>query len=351
MARGPIGHLLHRAYSLTRHTILPALGHQVMRHRSPRQLVSRWPDGEIPLGARVCVFAHWDGAGDVRPHVLHHIRALAAAGLSVVFVTNAGFLRPDAQEALKLVCAGIIVRRNVGYDFGAWREGIEQLALPRDNTAMVVIANDSVYGPLRSLNELFASIDFDAADVWGCTDSWQSRYHLQSYLMAFSPRVVASDAWRRFWSGVVPTWSKTWLIRLFEIGLTQSMLKAGFTCRAIWPYKTLIKDVDLALLRDRKPDDDDTGPNMADPIVQVRRKHVLRLREAVADRSPLNPTSDLWRQLLMARFPFIKRELLRDNPSHVPDVVEWRDVAAVVSEASLAPIERDLQRTLKNRAP
>jgi hypothetical protein len=349
VARGLIRDTLHRGYSLVRYSLLPRIGHEIMRHRSVNQMVSRWPDGEIPLGPRACVFAHWDGAGDVRPHVMHQVKSLAAAGLSVVFVTNARFLRPEVQEALKLICAGIIIRRNVGYDFGAWREGLAQLGLPRANTAMVVLANDSVYGPLRSLNELFAAIDFDAADAWGCTDTWQSRYHLQSYLMAFSPRVVGSDVWRKFWAGVVPTWSKTWLIRLYEIGLTQSLLKAGFSCRAIWPYKTLIQDIDLALLRDR--DNDEDGPNMNDPIVQARRKHVLRLREAVAGRTPLNPTSDLWRQLLLARFPFIKRELLRDNPTEVPDVVEWREVAANISEMSLAPIERDLQRTLKNRTP
>lgn len=336
--------------SFVRYRVLPTLGHEIMRHRSQTQAVLRWPEGEIPLGARVCVFAHWDGAGDVRPHVMHHVRSLAAAGVSVLFVTNAGRLRPDALEALKLVCAGVIVRRNVGYDFGAWREGFAALGLPRDNTAMVVMANDSVYGPLRSLNELFAAVDFEAADVWGCTDTWQSRYHLQSYLIAFSPKVVASKAWRDFWDGVTPTWSKTWLIRLFEIGLTQTLLKAGFSVRAIWPYKTLIQDIDMELLRDRKEDEPE-GPNLNDPIVQARRRHVLRLREAVAGRTPLNPTSDLWRQLLTARFPFIKRELLRDNPTEVPDVVEWRDVAANISEMSLAPIERDLQRTLKNRAP
>ncbi len=340
---------MHRSYSLVRYSILPRIGHEIMRHRPPSQIVGRWPDGEIPLGPRVCVFAHWDGAGDVRPHVMHQVKSLAAAGLSVVFVTNAAFLRPEAMEALKLICAGIIIRRNVGYDFGAWREGLAQLGVPRDNTAMVVLANDSVYGPLRSLNELFAAIDFDAADVWGCTDTWQSRYHLQSYLMAFSPRVLGSEAWRKFWAGVVPTWSKMWLVRLYEVGLTQALLKAGFGCRAVWPYKSLIQDIDLDLLRDRDKDED--GPNMNDPIIQARRKHVLRLREAVAGRTPLNPTSDLWRQLLLARFPFIKRELLRDNPTRVPDVVEWRTVAANSSEMSLAPIELDLQRTLKNRTP
>ena len=349
MARSALGHLLHRGISLMRYVALPAIGHEIMSRRSPVQMVSVWPEGEVPLGPKVCVFVHWDGAGDVRDHVLHHVRGLAASGLSVFFVTNSGRLLPHTLEALKLVCAGVMVRRNVGYDFGAWREGFAHLGLPRANTALVAMANDSVYGPIRSLNELFTQMDFEVADVWGCTDSWQSRYHLQSYLMAFSPAVVASDAWRRFWSGVRPTWSKHWLIRLYEIGLTQSLLRAGFRCRAVWPYQTLVRDIDLVLLEDKKEGEE--GPNFSDPMVQARRKHVLRLREAVTGRHPLNPTSDLWRQLLLARFPFLKRELLRDNPSMVPDVVEWREVASETSSASFAAIDKDLQRTLKNRTP
>ena len=343
--------MLHRGASLTRYRILPSLGHQVMRHRNPRQVVSVWPEGDIPLGPRVCVFAHWDGAGDVRPHVMHYLRALASAGVSVVFVTNAGFLRAEAMEALKLICAGVVVRRNIGYDFGAWREGLGLLNLPRVDTKLVAIANDSVYGPIRSMADMFAAVDFEAADVWGATDTWQSRYHLQSYLMMFSPRVVASEAWRTYWNGVVPTWSKTWIVRLYEIGLTQALLKAGFGCRAIWPYMSLVADLDIELLDDKKLDAAEDGPNLSDPVIQARRRHIQRLRAAVSDRTPLNPTSDLWRQLLRARFPFIKRELLRDNPTKVPDVVEWREVAAEISETSLAPIERDLQRTLRNRAP
>lgn len=349
--RRAVGDLVHRGFSLTRYRILPTIGHELMRRRKPSRIVTRWPEGEIQLGPRVCVFAHWDGAGDVRPHVLHHVRALAAAGLSVVFVSNAGFLRPHVVESLKPVCAAIIVRQNVGYDFGAWREGLALIGLPRPNTTFVAIANDSVYGPIRPLDELLAAVDFDTADIWGCTDTWQSRYHLQSYMMMFAPRVVASETWATFWAGVVPTWSKTWLIRLYEIGLTQTMLKAGFSCQAIWPYKTLVGDLDMDLLNDKKIDEAEDGPNLNDPIIQARRRHVLRLRDAVSLRVPLNPTSDLWRQLLRARFPFIKRELLRDNPTQVPDVVEWREVAGDIPAASLAPIERDLQRTLKDRAP
>ncbi len=347
MIRTALWDALHRGGSLLRYHLLPRLGHEVMRHRSPSQIIHRWPDGDIPLGPRVCIYVHWDGGGEVRDHVLHHIRGLAAAGVSVVFVTNAGRLRPEAMEAVKLLCAGVIVRRNVGYDFGAWREGIEQAALPRPNTAMVLIANDSVYGPLRPLHDLLSRMDFSVADVWGCTESWQSRYHLQSYLVAFSPRVVASEAWRSFWASVRPTWAKVWLVRLYELGLTQQMLRAGFTCRAVWPYGSLVGDLDPELLTDFK----EGGPNLADAAVRARQHHARWVRGHVTDRTPLNPTSDLWRQLLAAGFPFLKRELLRDNPTRVSDVGDWREVALAHHATDLAPIERDLQRTLKNRAP
>ncbi len=299
------------------------------------------------LGPKVCVYVHWDGAGEVRDHVMHHVRSLAEAGLSIVFVTNAGFLRPAAMAALQDVCAGVLIRSNVGYDFGAWREGFEILQLPRPDTEMVVMANDSVYGPMRPLRDLIDQFDFSQADFWGCTESWQTRYHLQSYLIAFSPRVVASEAWRTFWAGVRPTWSKMWLIRLYEIGLTQALLKAGFTCRAIWPYQRLVNELDPELLMDHT----EGGPNLADPTMRARQYQTRHIRNMFVLRRPLNPTSDLWRQLLLTRFPFIKRELLRDNPTHVPDVAEWREVAVAQSAESLQPIERDLQRTLRDRTP
>ena len=195
---------------------------------------------------------------------------------------------------------------------------------------------------------LLDGIDFTQAECWGATESWQHRYHLQSYLLAFSPAVVASDAWRTFWAGVRPTWSKNWLIRIYEIGLTQAMLKAGFRCRAVWPYAAMSQAIDPLLLRD----DDETGLNLADPAVQVRRTHASRIRAAAVRRQPLNPTSDLWRQLLAAGYPFLKRELLRDNPTFVLDIGDWRDVveAMGVPDAIIEPIERDLQRTLKDRS-
>jgi hypothetical protein len=293
------------------------------------------------------VFVHWDGAGAVRDHVLRYVAALQEAGYSVAFVSNAGKLRPAALAALKPLCAAVLVRRNIGYDFGAMREGIHVLGLPRTNTEQLLLVNDSVYGPVTPMTDMLARINFDEADFWGATESWQGRYHLQSYFLAFGPTAMGSKPWRDFWRSVRPVPSKTWVIFRYEIGITQRLLRGGLRCRAIWPYPELVKQVDPTLLSEGAVE----GLVSTDPIVNVRKLHARRIRDAAVARKPLNPTSDLWRQLLLAGYPFLKRELLRDNPTEVSDVADWRDVVVQMLGGDPTLIDRDLQRVLKNQAP
>jgi lipopolysaccharide biosynthesis protein len=249
------------------------------------------------------------------------------------------------MAALQKLCAGILIRRNIGYDFAAWREGLDYLKLPRGNTDMLLIANDSVYGPLRPLDPILAQIDFDAAELWGATESWQTRYHLQSYFLLAGRRALTSEAWRRFWQNVRPVQSKQWVIRHYEVGLSQALIRGGMRCAAIWKYTDLIGDVDPALVGG----DDDALAN--DPSLTARRSHAGRIRQGAVSRRPLNPTSDLWRQLLRTGYPFLKRELLRENPTGVLDIAEWRDEVRDKLGAGTELIEADLKEVLRDRAP
>jgi hypothetical protein len=312
--------------------------------RSPRQVVRSWPEGHIALSPRVAVFVQFDRRGRVRPHVLNYVAMLQQCGFSVVFVTNSGLLRDESMAALQPLCAGILIRRNVGYDFGAMREGLDFLALPRENTEMVLIANDSVYGPVRPLDPLLAQIDFDAADIWGATESWQTRYHLQSYFVVAGRSALTSEAWRAFWRQVRPVQSKAWVISRYEVGLTQSLVRGGLRCAAIWPYTDLINRVDPSLMAAADEAD-------VDPSTTARRSHAGRIRHGAVARRPLNPTSELWRQLLQAGYPFLKRELLRENPTNVLDIAEWRDELKKCAGVDSDMIDADLKDVMRNRAP
>ena len=325
----------------------PPLSRALSVARGADQLVGPPPTLEAPLGPKVALFVHFDAAGMVRDHVVQYLAALRDQGFAIVFVTNSGRLRADARAALDPVCAAVLVRRNVGYDFGAMREAILRIGLPREDTEQLLIVNDSVYGPLRPLGDMLARMDFAVADVWGCTESWQRRYHLQSYFLAFGARALRHPAWHLFWSKVRPVQSKDWIIRQYEVGLTQALLRGGLRCRAVWPYADLVKQVDPEWLAIS----DEEALLSGDPIVVMRKNHARHIRDCAVLRKPLNPTSDLWRQLLLSGYPFLKRELLRSNPTNVNDVTDWREV--VRAEVGLDPtmIERDLQRAAKNVAP
>jgi hypothetical protein len=88
-----------------------------------------------------------------------------------------------------------------------------------------------------------------------------------------------------------------------------------------------------------------------DPIHITRKSQTLRIRDAVARRVAMNPTSDLWRQLLMSGFPFLKRELLRENPTEVQDVGDWLDMVRETMGVEPDAILHDLRLMLKDSAP
>jgi lipopolysaccharide biosynthesis protein len=227
------------------------------------------------------------------------------------------------------------------------REGLSHFGLPRANTEMLIIANDSVYGPLAPLDDMLARVDFEKADLWAATESWQTRYHLQSYFMIAGPKALRHPAWAAFWNTVLSVPSKRWVVRRYEVGITQWMIRAGLRCAALWQYENLVENVDKLLLaagiwREAKT---------VDPSLLVRRNQARRIRVCWVNNTPLNPTSDLWRQLLETGFPFLKRELLRENPTRVSDIMDWRRVVAETSNSDISAIEQDLQRIAKDRAP
>lgn len=309
-----------------------------LRRRS--HIVSAWTNPAIPLGPRVAVFVHFDARGQVRPYVQAYLAALHASGYAIAFVSNAGRLRAADEALIRPLCHAVIIRRNVGYDFGAMREGIAFLGLPKAETEHLLIANDSVYGPLRPLPDILSRVDFTQADFWGATESWQNRYHLQSFFLLAGRKALESEAWHRFWARVRPVGSKHYVVTRYEVGLTQRLINAGLSCAALWPYETLVETVDPELLE----------AEGTDPLANARKIQSMRIRYAASERKPLNPTAELWRQLLLAGCPFIKRELLRLNPAGVTDIADWR--ALMHAEGiDISLIDQDLKRVLKHKAP
>ena len=341
---------LNSLLRLAKWWFLVPVGRLVGQIRSTRQITHVWPRGEIALGPKLALFMHFDRRGLVRAQLLHYMRELRDNGRDVVFVSNSRKLKPETLAALQEVCAAVIVRKNIGYDFGAWRDAMDYFNLPRAETEEIICANDSVFGPLLPLGDVLRRLDYAKADVWGLTESWQLRYHLQSYFLAFGPKALRSEAFRKFWKSVRPVPVKSYIIKAYEIGVTGAMMKGGLRCAALWPYEALVRLASRAEL-EKLIEAEESELGKLDPVQVARKRQVLRIRDGKVKRVALNPTADVWRQLLISGFPFIKRELLRENPASVEDVGDWEEVVREELGADPDQILTDLRGMLKGSAP
>lgn len=300
--------------------------------------------GSAPLGRRCCVFVHFDDRGVVKQHTRCYLSALRQAGFGIIFVTNAANLEPESAQWLSEHCALILIRRNRGYDFGAYRDGIAAFFQTGIKADLLLLANDSVYGPLVGLGELFDRMDFSRADVWSLTDSWQHRYHLQSFFLVFGPAALASPDFADFWQRVRNVRSKWAAIYFYELWMTHRMQSAGLRCAAIWDYFTLLGTLQEA--HNAPPPDGSVTTEQ-----EVRRLAAERVLSCWRRRIALNPTSDLWLPLLQDGFPFIKRELLRLNPGSVPDLHIWHGLVPKRDPQMYRLIIDDLKLSMRKQAP
>jgi lipopolysaccharide biosynthesis protein len=304
----------------------------ILRSRAPR-IRQQWIGERTFEGvSNVAVLIHFDRSGRFLSYFHFMLRALDRAGYTVIIVSNSRKLLADEVASLLPYCARVIHRDNTGYDFGAWRDGLS--VLPPDlKLQRLILANDSVFGPLQDLATVIAKCDPQIADVWGITDCYQFRYHLQSYFLLFHERALQSKAFAKFWKSFRYTSNKSVVIGMYEVGMSQALLKGGLRLRALCPYPQLVDEVVLGKL-DAAPEDE----------------YFERLLDGVNAGVPLNPSHFFWEHLVtVARCPFIKRDLLESNPVGIPLVANWRRAITSASDYPIHLIDEYMQVATRDR--
>lgn len=242
------------------------------------------------------LFAHFDPHGVVDPYVVYYLQALHALGATILFVSGSPTLARDSVDPIRPLCAGIYTRRTLTLDFGSWHLAwciLHERGWSLEQFDRLVLANDSVYGPLFPLREMWES--FSGADMYGAIESRERGHHLQSFFLAWDlnsrTRPFLDDFWRRF-QYIDDKW---WIIRLYEVGLSKRARRAGLSMKAY---------TSLAAIR-----------------ASYARSPAHPWAEKLSER-PTNATLFFWDGLIeQLRFPFLKTVLPRHN-------VPWHDSMA-----------------------
>lgn len=168
----------------------------------------------------------------------------------------------------------VLRKPNVGYDFGSWAVGLDWE--PRLATLpCVILTNDSLVGPFRSLRPLLEQFEGTGADAFALTDNSQFGRHLQSFFLGFRRGILQETPLARFWHGIRHEDDKQKIILKNEIGLSRLLRREGFSVEVAFPYTAVVNEWE-------------------------------------------NPTIKGWERLLDLGFPFVKREIVR-RPEIAPD--------------------------------
>ncbi|EHH67805.1 rhamnan synthesis F family protein [Gluconobacter morbifer] len=241
------------------------------------------------MSRSVCLFAYYDPSGTLAPHTHHLLRQIAACGFHLHIAVSdpaaesiAEMLRRTLAETDPSICATFHPRSNTGLDFGAWQELLAQGC--DADAEEILFANDSVFGPLTPLPSLMDTMRQKNHDVWGMVRSEAVVQHLQSWFMVMNRKALDHPAIRRVFQQPFTEMSKPEIVLHGELGLGLALKASGLETGASWSS-----------------------------------------RRGLARLLSLNPMHTDWRTVLHSgRAPFIKTELLRDNPSGIASASLWR---------------------------
>ena len=279
---------------------------------------------------RALVFAHYDKDNLVAPYVLVYLKALQSVASTIIFVSTST-LSDETKETLHPYCKEIVLRDNEGYDFMSYKLGLSYIDYSQYDE--VILCNDSVYGPFYPLNDTFSTMQTKHVDMWGMTDNYELSYHLQSYFLVFRQTVLQSDAFKTFWDTVHMLSNKEQVIEAYEIGLSRHLLQNGFQLDAYSKVEVSLKEKILLQLHTLT-------------LEKIKRKltSLIRPTHTPSTVGQVNPTLTLWKALIVdAKMPFIKRELLRDNPKGVNIDDVYKTIQSI-SGYDVSLIEQHLAR-------
>lgn len=265
-----------------------------------------------PSGRRTLVFfAHFDPQGVVDPYVVYYLEALHGLGATIVFVSGSPSLTRESVAPIRPLCAGIYTRHTLSLDFGSWHLAwhiVRQRGWSLDQFDRLVIANDSVFGPLFPIEEMWSF--FHDADMYGAIESAEYLPHLQSFFLVWDLNARTRPFLNDFWNGFRYIVNKHALIRRYEIGLSGRAREAGLM------IKPFISAATIEATYGRSP------------------AHQWASRFS---GPPMNNTLYFWDGLIEhLRYPFLKTILPRYNQPWHDSMAQLRDF---IEQHALYPYE------------
>lgn len=190
---------------------------------------------------RAGIYAFYDAGGIADRYVVYFLNDFSRNVDRLIIVVN-GSLNEEGRKAFERFTDEIIVRENKGFDIWAYKTGIDSLGW--DSLSQfdeLVLANNTVFGPLFPLKKMFDEMAEKQVDFWGITRHYENKTdlfgtnpyhcipeHIQSYFLVFRNSILQAKIFQGYWSSCPEMRTYSEACGLFETYITRFLSEAGF---------------------------------------------------------------------------------------------------------------------------
>lgn len=176
---------------------------------------------------KLCIVSHYDPKNMIQGYVSYMLKELHKAGFDIVVVSTSQFIPRIQRVKIDKYLRTFILKKNSGYDFVSWKVGMAMCEEFSSYNELLLI-NDSIFFPLTRPKKIFDFMRRKKYDFWGLLDSYNRKYHVQSFFWFFNKKIKNSIFFSSFWSQCEVLHDKTKIINQYETRFTSLAQESGF---------------------------------------------------------------------------------------------------------------------------
>lgn len=187
------------------------------------------------MSKRIGIFAFYDKDAIIDDYVVVYLSAMKNVLDEILFISNGAI--PD-NEKLKVdeIVDEFIIRENKGFDAAAYKKVILENKEYIKDACEIVLFNDTVFGPIYPMEDIFSEMRSRDLDFWGITRhapaiAWDTPVPacVQSYFIVIEKRLLVSEEFYEFWEGQSSNASRLEEVVVnFEFAFTEYFERRGY---------------------------------------------------------------------------------------------------------------------------
>ena len=184
---------------------------------------------------RICLFAGYDNKNIIHDYVVYYLKELST--VSDIYYMADNEISEEEKVKIAPYVKGAYGFNHKKYDFGSWQELIKivgwEKILEYDE---LILANDSVFGPLYPMQDFFTKIEKDKEwDVCGIDRVYSldtNRWYCSSFFLIFKKNTLASGILQTVFNNIPDRVTYDYAVKELENPLMESFYKQGYNVKA-----------------------------------------------------------------------------------------------------------------------